>query len=71
MLNFNWLADVSHETARMVFFALFALIAVLILLIPNDYAFKGIEPERRKWYNNLKLWGVGAVAILFTVYYIF
>ena len=71
MLNFNWLSGVSHETARMVFFGLFIFIGMLILLISNAYAFKGIETERWHWWNNLKLWGLVVLGMLFTVYYIF
>jgi len=71
MLNFDWLAGISQETAKMIFLALFAFIALLILFIPNDYIFRGLEKEKRRWWNNLKLWAIGALALLFFTYYIF
>ena len=71
MLNFDWLAGVSIETAKMVFLVLFVLIGILILYIPNDYIFKGIEKNKRHWWLNLKLWAIGVLSILFFIYYIF
>ena len=71
MLNFDWLAGVSQESAKMVFLVMFVLIGVVILFIPNDYIFQGIEENRRHWWNNLKLWAIGALALLFFTYYIF
>lgn len=71
MLNFDWLEGVSQETAKMVFLALFVLIGILVLLIPNDYVFIGIEKDKRHWWNNLKLWAIGVLALLFLTYCIF
>lgn len=71
MLNFNWLADVSQETARLIFLVLFVLIGILVLLIPNDYVFEGVKKEDRHWWTNLKLWAIGVLTLLFITYYIF
>lgn len=71
MLNFNWLADVPLETAKMIFLGLFILIGILVLLIPDDYAYEGVEKSDRHWWNNLKLWSICSLSILFFVYYIF
>ncbi len=71
MLNFDWLEGVSQETAKMVFLALFVLIGILVLLIPNDYVFIGIEKDKRYWWNNLKLWSIGILSLLFLTYCIF
>lgn len=71
MLNFNFLADVSPETARWVFLILFILIAILVLLLPNDYVFEGVEKKDRHWYTNLKLWAIGVLSLLFITYSIF
>ena len=71
MLNFDWLEGVSQESAKMVVLVLFVLIGVLILFIPNDSIFQGVEKENRRWWNNLKLWAIGALALLFLTYYIF
>ncbi|NOY37343.1 MAG: hypothetical protein GXO83_07175 [Chlorobi bacterium] len=71
MLNFDWLSGVSQESAKLVFLGLFVLIGILILLIPNDYIFQGIEKKDRHWWSNLKWWAITVLAILFYVYYIF
>lgn len=71
MLNFDWLADISQENAKNIFLVLFVLIGVLVLLIPNDYAYEGVKKSDRHWYNNLKLWAIGSLTILFMIYYIF
>lgn len=71
MLNFDWASSVSQEMAKMIFFILFAIIGVLVLLIPNDYAYEGVEKDDRHWYNNLKLWSIGALVILSLIYYLF
>ena len=71
MLNFNFLADVSPETARWVFLILFILIAILVLLLPNDYVFEGVKKEDRHWYTNLKLWAIVVLSLLFITYSIF
>jgi hypothetical protein len=69
VLNFDWLADLSVGAAKNVFLGLFIFIGILILLIPNDYIFKGVE--KRKWWLNLKLWALGDLALIFITYYIF
>ena len=69
VLNFEWLAGVSKVAAKNVFLVLFVLIGILVLLIPNDYVFKGAQ--KRKWWFNLKLWALGDLAFIFITYYIF
>ena len=69
VLNFDWLAGLSVGAAKNVFLALFVFIGILVLLIPNDYVFKGVE--KRKWWLNLKLWALGDLAFIFITYYIF
>ncbi|RLD76838.1 MAG: hypothetical protein DRJ10_12940 [Bacteroidetes bacterium] len=71
MLNFDWASGISLETAKMIFFILFALIGVLVLLIPNEYAYEGVDKKDRHWYNNLKLWSIGVLALLSLIYYLF
>lgn len=71
MLNFDWLSGVSQENAKNIFLVLFIIIGVLVLLIPNDYAYEGVKKSDRHWYNNLKLWSLGSLSILFIIYYIF
>jgi len=41
----------------------------LVLLIPNDYIYKGLK--KRRWWLNLKLWALGDLAFIFITYYIF
>lgn len=71
MLNFDWLSGISQETARYIFLGLYVLIGGLVLLIPTDYTYEGVKKEDRHWYNNLKLWAICSLAILFFIYYIF
>ena len=69
VLNFDWLAGLSVGTAKNVFLSLFVFIGILVLLIPNDYIYKGVT--KRKWWLNLKLWALGDLALIFITYYIF
>ncbi len=71
MLNFDWLSGVSQHTAKMIFLGLFILIGILVLLIPNDYIFQGVEKKDRHWYMNLKLWALIVLGMIFYTYYIF
>ena len=69
MLNFDWLSGVSPEAAKWIFLILFVLIGVLVLLIPREYIYEGVEKGR--WWHNLKLWAIGVLAFIFITYYIF
>lgn len=71
MLNFDWLSGISQETARYIFLGLYVLIGGLVLLIPTDYTYVGVKKEDQHWWNNLKLWALCSLAILFFIYYIF
>jgi hypothetical protein len=69
VLNFDWLAGLSVSVAKNVFLGLFVLIGIMVLLIPNDYIYKGVS--KRRWWLNLKLWALGDLALIFITYYIF
>ncbi|HEC03817.1 MAG TPA: hypothetical protein ENI81_09805 [Phycisphaerales bacterium] len=69
ILNFEWLTGVPIGAAKNVFLVLFVLIGILVLLIPNDYIYKGIE--KRRWWLNLKLWALADLAFIFITYYVF
>ena len=69
ILNFEWLTGVSIGAAKNVFLVLFILIGILVLLIPNDYVYKGID--KRRWWLNLKLWALVDLAFIFVTYYVF
>ena len=71
MLNFDWLAGISQESAKLIFLVMFVLIGVVILFIPNDYIFQGLEKNKRRWWNNLKYWAIAVLTLLFFTYYIF
>ncbi len=71
MFNFDWLSGVSQETAKMIFLGLYALIGLLVLIIPNEYVYEGIAEEDRHWWNNLKLWSITVLTILGSIYYNF
>ncbi|MDX2445502.1 MAG: hypothetical protein QNK30_17035 [Bacteroidales bacterium] len=47
------------------------MIAILVLLLPNDYVFEGVEKKDRHWWNNLKLWAIGVLSLLFITYSVF
>ena len=49
MLNFNWLADFSIESAKWIFLILFILIGVVVLMIPNKYIYEGLTKIR--WWH--------------------
>lgn len=69
MLNFDWLADISMPVAKSFFLILFAMIGILVLLIPKDYIYEGLKV--RHWYHNLKIWAIGLLLFISYVYYIF
>ncbi len=69
MLNFDWLKWVSMPAAKAVFLALFAISGLLVLMIPKASIYEDIESPR--WWHNLKLWALGVLAIIFTIYCIF
>ena len=69
MLNFDWLRGVSPAAAKAVFLGLFLVCGLLVTLIPRAYIYEGVESPR--WWHNLKLWALGILAIIFTIYYIF
>lgn len=71
MLNFDWLSGVSEETAKILFLSIYALIGILVLLLPNEYVYAGLKKEERHWYKNLKLWSLGVLSILAFIYYQF
>ena len=69
LLNFEWLSGVGMGAAKSIFLLLFVVIGILILLIPKDYIFEGVE--NRRWWHNLKLWALGDLVFIFITYYIF
>jgi hypothetical protein len=69
VLNFEWLNHVGMSSAKSVFLALFVITGILILLLPSEYIYEGVED--RRWYHNLKLWAIGDLAVIFVTYYIF
>ena len=69
ILNFEWLAGVPLGPAKSVFLVLFVLIALLVLFVPRDYLYEGVE--NRRWYHNLILWAWVDLAFIFIVYYLF
>jgi len=69
MLNFDWLKWVSMPAARGVFLVLFVFSGLLVLMIPKASILEGVENPR--WWHNLKLWALGVLAVIFTIYSIF
>ena len=69
MLNFDWLRGVSPVAAKAVFLGLFLVTGLLVTLIPRAYIYEGVQNPR--WWHNLKLWALGVLAIIFTIYYVF
>lgn len=71
MFNFDWLSGISQEGAKYVFLSLYVLIGVLVLFVPTEYAYQGIRKEDRHWWNNLKVWSIFVLSILFSIYCFF
>ena len=69
VLNFDWLGGVPVGAAKWAFLLLFVAIGVLVVRIPADYVFEGVA--HRRWYRDLRLWGIGVLAFIFVTYYIF
>jgi len=69
VLNFDWLGGVSPGMAKAVFLGLFILSGLLVLAIPRASIVEGVEAPR--WWHNLKLWALGVLAVIFTIYSIF
>jgi hypothetical protein len=69
MLNFDWLRGVSPVAAKAAFLGLFLVAGLLVTMIPREYIYEGVESPR--WWHNLKLWALGVLAIIFTIYSIF
>ena len=69
MLNFDWLRGVSPAAAKAIFLGLFLVCGLLVMLIPRAYIYEGVESPR--WWHNLRLWALGVLAIIFTIYSIF
>jgi len=69
MLNFDWLSGIPTGTAKWIFLLLFVVIGVLVLLVPEESIYEGVENPR--WWHNLKLWGIGLLLFISIVYYIF
>ena len=69
LLNFEWLTGVGMGVSKNVFLVLFVVIGILVLLIPKDYIYEGVE--KRRWWHNLKLWAIADLAFIFITYYIF
>ena len=69
ILNFEWLVGISMGAAKSVFLILFVLIGILVLLIPNDYIYEGLN--KRRWWLNLKVWALLDLVFIFVTYYVF
>jgi hypothetical protein len=69
LLNFEWLTGVGMGASKNVFLILFVAIGILVLMLPKDYIYEGVE--NRRWWHNLKLWAIGDLAFIFITYYIF
>ncbi len=69
MLNFDWLADVPTAAAKWGFLILFMVIGLIVLMIPDEYIYEGVEQPR--WWHNLKAWALGLLAFIFVTYYVF
>ena len=69
VLNFEWLNGVGPAASKDVFLVLFVVIGALVLMLPKDYIYEGVET--RRWWHNLKLWAIGDLIFIFVTYYIF
>lgn len=65
MLNFDWLAEVSLGSAKLVFLGLFLGIALLVSRLPSAFVRDG-----GRW-TDLRLWTYGLLALTATIYCLF
>lgn len=69
MLNFDWLAGIPMDVAVWIFLSLFILIGILVMFVPREFIYQGVEHPR--WWHNLKIWAIGDLVLIFLIYYIF
>ncbi|HFE52047.1 MAG TPA: hypothetical protein ENK07_01315 [Bacteroidetes bacterium] len=69
MLNFNWLSGLSMAQAKAIVLGLFALIVLLVWLLPNWYIYRGAAD--RKIWRNLKIWATIVVFLQAALYWYF
>jgi hypothetical protein len=69
MLNFDWLSGVSPAAAKGVFLVLFVVIGCLVLAVPREEIYAGVEHPR--WWHNLKIWAILVLSMIFTTYLAF
>jgi phosphate/sulfate permease len=69
MLNFDWANGISTETAKAIIIGIFVLIGIAVSFLPKKYIYAGVEDPH--WYHNLKLWAIGALAIIAGTYLYF
>ncbi len=69
MLNFNWLADLPMDWARLFVILSFVFSAVFALSLKKEYIYRGAE--NRKVWRNLKLWVLLISAAQIAIYLYF
>ncbi len=69
MLNFDWADGISTETAKGIIIGMFFVIGIAVSFLPRNYIYAGVENPR--WYHNLRLWAIAALAIIAGTYLYF
>lgn len=69
MLNFDWLAHLSVETARIIVLLAFLVPLIFAFILPKAYIYLGAQ-DQKKW-RNLKWWILGLVIIQVIIYWTF
>ena len=67
MLNFDWLSGLSMGQAKAVVLGLFAVVLLLVWLLPADYIYRGAQ-DRKPW-RNLRVWATGVVLLQAFLYW--
>ncbi|HVY59999.1 MAG TPA: hypothetical protein VHF22_00025 [Planctomycetota bacterium] len=69
ILDFGWASRLGSGAAHAFFFAFFAAITLLGLLLDREFVYRG-APDRARW-RDLRWWVVGIMAIQAALYAIF
>ena len=69
MLNFDWIAHLPQDWARIFVVGLFVVALIFALSMNKSYIFSGVE--KPVWYMNLKLWVLVLVGLQVSLYFYF
>ena len=69
MFNFDWLAGVPIESAKILFIASFIGLGLWVMRLPRSYVMEGAVEA--PWWRDLRLWTLAILGILSGIYWYF